>query len=44
MDTDERIALLEKKVAEHESLVVLLVAYARTTAKGRLMLKLLGLS
>ena len=44
MDTDERIALLEKKVAEHESLVVLLVAYARATAKGRLMLKLLGLS
>lgn len=44
MDTDERIALLEKKVAQHESLITLLAAYARTTAKGRMVLKLLGLS
>ena len=44
MDNDERLALLEKKVAEHESLIVLLVAYARTTAKGRMVLKLLGIS
>jgi len=44
VDNDERLALLEKKVAEHESLIVLLVAYARTTAKGRMVLKLLGIS
>lgn len=44
MDNDERIALLEKKVAEHESLIVLLVAYAKTTPKGRMVLKLLGIS
>ncbi len=44
MDSDERLALLEKKVAQHESLIVLLVAYARTTPKGRMMLKLLGIS
>lgn len=44
MDNEERIAVLERKVAEHESLIVLLVAYARTSVKGRMMLKLLGLS
>lgn len=44
MDNDERLALLEEKVAQHESMIVLLVAYARTTAKGRMVLKLLGIS
>lgn len=42
MDAEERIALLEQKVAAHESLIMKLVAYAQTTPKGRLMLKLLG--
>jgi hypothetical protein len=44
MDNDERLALLESKVAAHETLICKLVAYAQTTAKGRLVLKLLGLA
>lgn len=44
MDTDERIAALELKVATHETLILKLVAYAQTTAKGRLLLKMLGLT
>lgn len=42
MDTDERIALLEQKVATYDTLIAKLVAYAQTTAKGRILLKLLG--
>jgi hypothetical protein len=42
MDSDERIALLEKKVSEHDKLIAKLVAYARLTPTGRMLLKALG--
>jgi hypothetical protein len=44
VDAEERIALLEQRIEQYDSLVIRLVAYARTTAKGRMMLKLLGLA
>lgn len=43
MDNEERLAVLEKKVAAYDTLIVQLVAYARTTPKGRLMLRMLGI-
>lgn len=44
METEDRIALLEQRLEAYDSLVLKLVAYAQTTSKGRLMLRLLGLS
>ena len=44
MDTDERISELERKLAFYDSLVNRLVAYAKLSPKGRLMLKFLGIS
>jgi hypothetical protein len=44
MDTDERIARLEEKAAEYDRIIAWARAYARLTAKGRLLLKALGLS
>ena len=41
---EDRIALLERKVEVYDSLILKLVTFAQTTSKGRLMLKLLGLS
>lgn len=43
METDERISALERRIAEYDTLVGRLIAYARSTAKGRLFLKVLGL-
>jgi hypothetical protein len=44
MDTDERIALLEQKLAGHEKLIARLIAYGRLTPRGRQLLKILGIS
>lgn len=43
MDTDERLAVLERKVSEHEALIAKLAAYARLYPAGRVLLKVLGL-
>jgi hypothetical protein len=43
VDTDERLALLEKKIADHETLVQKLIMLAAMTPKGRLILKTLGI-
>jgi hypothetical protein len=43
MDTDERIAVLEQRLAAYDTLVGKLIAYARTTTKGKIMLAMLGL-
>lgn len=42
MDTDERLSALEQKLADYDALVERLVAFARTTPKGRVVLALLG--
>jgi len=44
MTTDERLSLLERKLAEHDRLIAKLVAYAKLTPGGRLLLKALGVS
>jgi hypothetical protein len=43
MDTDERISRLEERLAAYDTLVGRLITFARTSAKGRLFLKALGL-
>ena len=43
MDTDERIAALERRLAEYDTLIGRLIAYARLTKGGRLLLKAVGL-
>lgn len=42
--TQERLTELERRIAAYDSLVAKLIAHARTTAKGRFMLMLLGLA
>jgi hypothetical protein len=44
MDTDERLSQLEQLVGQHEHLIAKLIAYAKLTAGGRLLLKALGIS
>jgi hypothetical protein len=44
METDERVAALERRLAEYDELVARLKEYARLTAGGRLLLKVLGTS
>lgn len=44
METEERIAALERKLADYDALIVKLVRFAQSTPKGRLMLKVLGLT
>jgi uncharacterized coiled-coil protein SlyX len=43
VDTDERLTALERKLAEHDTLIARLVAFARLTPKGRMILRALGL-
>ena len=43
MDTDERITQLEKRLEKYDRLVEKLVAFARLSPAGRLVLKGLGL-
>lgn len=43
MDTEERVALLEKRLAEHDRLIQKLVAIAKLTPAGRMLLKAVGL-
>jgi hypothetical protein len=43
METEERLTALEAKLAAYDTLVGRLIAFARTSAKGRLLLKALGL-
>ena len=43
MDTEERIALLEKKLEAYDALVAKLLLFAKTTKSGRMMLKVLGI-
>lgn len=43
METDERLSALEKRLEAYDTLVGRLIAFARTSAKGRLLLKALGL-
>lgn len=43
MDTEERISALEERLAAYDTLAGRLIAFARTTARGRLLLKALGL-
>lgn len=40
--TEERLSRIEAKVAEHESLIAKLKAYALLTPTGRMLLKILG--
>lgn len=42
MTTDDRLAVLERKIAEHERLISVLKQYARLTPTGRALLKLMG--
>lgn len=42
MTTEERLSRLETKVAEYESLIGKLKAYAALTPGGRMLLKILG--
>jgi len=44
MTAEQRLKMLEMRLALYDTLVDKLMAYARLTAKGRLMLKALGLS
>lgn len=44
MDTDERLSMLEGRLAEHDRLIARLKAYARLFPSGRVLLKALGLS
>lgn len=44
MDVDERVGRLEAEILELKCLVEKLTMLARVTPKGRMMLKLLGLS
>jgi hypothetical protein len=44
MDTEERVTLLEQKLADHDRLIGKLIAYARLTPSGRMILALLGIS
>jgi hypothetical protein len=43
MDADERLAALEARLTAYDTLVGRLITFARATAKGRLLLKALGL-
>lgn len=43
MDTEDRIAALEARLAAYDTLVARLVRFAQASAKGRLLLKGLGL-
>jgi uncharacterized coiled-coil protein SlyX len=43
METEERISALETKLAAYDVVIGRLIAYARTTIKGRLLLRALGL-
>jgi uncharacterized coiled-coil protein SlyX len=40
--TEQRLAVLEQKIAEHEKLIAKLKVYARLTAAGRALLKAIG--
>lgn len=44
METEDRLAALEAKLAAYDTLIARLVKFAQSTPKGRLMLKVLGLS
>jgi len=44
MTTDQRIKMLEMRLALYDTLVDKLMTYARLTKGGRVMLKALGLS
>lgn len=44
METDERVAALEAKIAEHDRLIARLIAVAKLTPAGRVVLKAAGLS
>lgn len=41
MNTEERLSRLEEKMAEHETLIAKLKAYAALTPTGRMLLKIL---
>jgi len=42
MDTDERLRVLENRLAEHDALINKILAIAAGHPKGRFFLKLLG--
>lgn len=42
MNTEERLSRLEEKMAEYETLIAKLKAYAALTPAGRMLLKVLG--
>lgn len=42
MDTDERIALLEKRLEAYDKLVAKLLVFAKTTKSGRMLLRVIG--
>lgn len=44
METEERLAFLERKVAEYDRLIAVLTVYAKTTKTGRIVLKMLGVT
>lgn len=44
MDTEERLATLERKAAEYDRIIAFLTIWARMTTRGRAILKQMGLS
>jgi len=44
MDTEAKLAELERRLAEHDRLIARLTAYARLFPAGRMILKALGAS
>jgi uncharacterized coiled-coil protein SlyX len=42
METEERLSRLEEKLAAHDRLIARLIAFARETKKGRILLAMLG--